>query len=117
MWLAASSAVAAAFEAVSGFEVDGAFGDPADEFGDFWVGAEGFDGGELAGEFGFGEEGVDFAVADGVEDGDGAVFAAFQFWGEVVFALELRWDFAFTEGADVHGGTSNVQLSTFNAQL
>ena len=112
---ASPPAVAAAFEASFGDEIGWAFFDPADEFGDCGVGLEGIDGGEVLGEFGLGEEGVDFTVADGVEDGDGAAFAAFELGGEVMFGFRVGVDLALAERADLHGErwTFNFQGSTF----
>ena len=79
MWLelAPPPSVSASFVAVARGEIDGAFSEPGDELLDFRVGFERIDGREVAGEFGLGKQRVNFAMADGVEEGDGAMFAAF----------------------------------------
>ena len=59
-------------------------GDPVDEAGDFWVLAELVERVVVACEFGFAEDGVDFAVAGDAEGDGGFVFAAAEFRGEVV---------------------------------
>ena len=50
-------------------------------------------------------------MADGMQDGDGSVFAAFQLRGEVVFAFEVGWDLAFAERADLHRGKDNTDAA------
>ena len=56
---------------------------------------------EVAGEFGFGEGGVDFIVTDLVKKDGGSVFASAQFGREVVLALfGVRRNRAVAEGTD-----------------
>lgn len=71
------------------------------------MGAQGFDGGVAARQFGLGQGGMDFIMADLVQQNDRPTLAAAQLRRQVMEALlGLRRDRALTERAEgqiVHG--------------
>ena len=67
------------------------------------MGQEFFDGVEIAGQFTLGEQAVNLAVANGVQDGDGAVLPAFHFRREMVPAFEGGGNLPAAERTDTPG--------------
>ena len=65
-------------------------GHPADEPRHLGMSLQAIDGGIVPGEFHFGKNAVDLAVADLVKDGDGTMLAPFQLGDQVMAALEFR---------------------------
>ena len=56
---------------------------------------------ECACQLGFGQGGVDFAVANVVHQNRWPTLAAFELWDQMMQALGgLRWDWTVTEGAN-----------------
>lgn len=64
------------------------------------MGQEFFDGVVLPRELGFAQHAVDFAVADGVQHRDGAVFTALQFGSEVMATFLATGNFPSAERTD-----------------
>ncbi len=90
-----------------GVEIGGAFGDPADEPRDPWMGAQGLHRVVAACKLGLGQRGVDLVVADLVQKHRGPALAAAQARDQVVQALlRVGRDGALAERADgivLHG--------------
>ncbi len=82
-------------------EAGRAFRHPAQEFFQPGVAAQCLDRVIVTGKLGFGQGGVDFIVADLVQQYRRPALAAFESWHKVVQALPgLRRDRALAQGAD-----------------
>lgn len=84
-----------------------AFGDPPDKFRQPGVAAQCFYRVKVAGQLGLGQGGVDFVVADLMQQDGRAALAAFEFGDKMVQALLCEGrDRTFAQGADriIHRG-------------
>ena len=69
-----------------------------------------------AGQFRLGEDGVNFTVADGMEDGHQTVFAALELGNEMMLALHLRRNGAPAKGANLPIGLAAPGWICFGIQ-
>ena len=84
--LAAPSIASAA-----GVEIRWTFCNPAEELGQMRMAAQRLNGGIVAGDFGLAQGGVDFFVANVVQQNGWSAFPAFQLWRQVMAALRHFW--------------------------
>ena len=75
--------------------------DPVQEFLKPWMGAQGLDRAETARQFGFGQRGVDFLVANLVQQHGGSALASFEFWDQMMQTATAFGDRAVAKRADL----------------
>ena len=79
-----TSASPAPFSRDAADETGRTFGDPFDEFGETGMPTQSLGRGEIARQFALGQGGMDFLVADVMQQDSGPAFSAFQLGNKVV---------------------------------